>query len=350
LLTIILFFFLAIFYNPKELLPQIKSWLKLFFSWPVVLFLLTAIVFAILVYTPTYITNKAVSTVVGGPKKIEHTGLSLFQFKEIVGNSRYALAIASFFIGIFIFISKKKYLSIFIKKTLPIQKEINLGYLMLTAWILVIAIMSLYPSIIKISIPSGRVANYGSYPLSILAAFTFTIIFLKKNSTDNSSINLIKSKFLFSSFVLLFSYLMLSGYYDNSQNLLSTTTPQKMNQTFNAASYLSNKSSANDLILSDHVSIAGDSWIKIFFMRDYNFPFYRANLDRYENGIDRNEKCTLNMISIPSSPDSKKCFFDIGINYVMVNKKTDAAQFQKDSNFSQIYSNDEINIYYQNIK
>ena len=80
-------------------------------------------------------------------------------------------------------------------------------------------------------------------------------------------------------------------------------------------------------------------------MQDYNFPLYRANLERYENGIDRNEKCTLNMLSMPSAPDSQKCFTDLNVNFVMVSSKNDAVQFQKNSAFWQIYANDEINIY-----
>ena len=82
-------------------------------------------------------------------------------------------------------------------------------------------------------------------------------------------------------------------------------------------------------------------------MRGYNFPIYRANLDRYENGIDKNEFCSRDMISNPAGELGLKCYSDLKASFVMVDKEMDSAQFQKLSNFWQIYSNDKINAYYR---
>jgi hypothetical protein len=82
-------------------------------------------------------------------------------------------------------------------------------------------------------------------------------------------------------------------------------------------------------------------------MRDYYFPSYRANLERYENGIDKKEFCTRDMISSPGSELGRKCFSDLGTSFVMVDKMTDGAQFRKLNDFWQVYSNDKINVYYR---
>ena len=61
-----------------------------------------------------------------------------------------------------------------------------------------------------------------------------------------------------------------------------------------------------------------DTWAKLFFMKDYTYPLYRALNERYENGIDRQEFCTLWMISTPDTPDSQKCFAQLGVDFAMV--------------------------------
>ena len=82
-------------------------------------------------------------------------------------------------------------------------------------------------------------------------------------------------------------------------------------------------------------------------MRDYYFPSYRANFERYENGVDKHEFCTRDMISSPGGELGKKCFEDLGTNFVMVDRLNDSMQFQKLNNFWQVYSNDKINVYYR---
>ena len=50
-------------------------------------------------------------------------------------------------------------------------------------------------------------------------------------------------------------------------------------------------------VLKDHIFTTADSWMKLYFMRDYNFPFYRANIDRYQNGIDKKEFNVIKVVS-----------------------------------------------------
>ncbi len=340
-LSMVLAFLLLLVTNQKNSLSILKTWSKLFFSLPVSGFLLFSLIFAFFVYTPTYITNQAVKTVIGAPKKIEHTGLSITQFKDAIGEPRLALAI----FGILI-------LSYALLKGSNLQRK-NFSYekipfhiLILFGWIGSITIISLFPELVKIGIPSARVANYGTYPFAIAASFCLAFLFFKKD--DNGKRNFsVRPGFFFSTLTVLATYLTVSGFYDNSQNLAQLTSPQKINQTFNASEFLARNVSGNDQIQSDHIHIKADAWTKIFLMKDYNFPLYRANFERYENGIDKNEKCTLNMISSPNEPDSQKCFSDLNVKYIMVSNRNDSPQFQNNDSFWQIYSNNEINIYYR---
>jgi hypothetical protein len=344
MLSLILAFLFTLIFNFKNFFPIMKIWKRMFLTIPVLSFLFFSAAFALLVYTPTYITNQAVKTVIGAPKKVEHTGLTITQFKDSLGEPRLVLAILGIFI--LLYLLEKKIQS---DKNNFIYEEIPFQVFFLAGWIGLISVISLYPNMVKIGIPSGRVADYGSYPFAIVAAFALVFLFFKKNRGDKNNF-LVKPSFFFSTFILIFMYIGVSGYYDNGQNLSQTTTPQKINQTFNASEFLAKNIVSNDQVASDHVYIKADSWTKIFFMKDYNFPLYRANFERYENGIDRNEKCTLNMISSPDTPDSQKCFSDLNVKYVMVSKQNDSMQFQKNPTFWQIYSNDEINIYYRNAK
>lgn len=105
--------------------------------------------------------------------------------------------------------------------------------------------------------------------------------------------------------------------------------------------------SSKDILIDDHIYITADSFVKLFFMRDYNFPLYRANLERYQNGVDKNESCTLWMVSNPDTPDSQKCFNDLGVDFTLVSSKMDAPQFEKLPDFWKVYSNNELNAYYR---
>ena len=87
--------------------------------------------------------------------------------------------------------------------------------------------------------------------------------------------------------------------------------------------------------------------IRLYFMRDLNFPFSRGYFKRYEDEFNPREMCTLWMISTPNTAEGKKCFDDLNINFVMVNLKYDGAQFDKSKDFSNVYSGDNIGIYYR---
>lgn len=330
LLIFVVIIFLVLAVNFGEIFSFFRSWLKIIFSARVISFFIFAAVFIFAVYTPAYLTNKAVETVTGGPKKIEHQGLAISEFKFTAGEPRAALGISG--VILFLLLASRVY------------KRKNYREIFLFSWIFIIALITLKPGWLGLSIPSGRVANYAVYPLSIISAFALERIIAY--SRKNKNLYFIDKKLFVSAGILLLVFTATSGFYDNMPYFARSADAQKTVQTFAAAEYLAQKTGADDQIVTDHVNVASDSWIKLFFMRDYNFPFYRANLDRYANNVDKQEFCTLWMISTPVSADSRKCFQDLGMDFVMIDK-TDVPQFIKDSSFWQVYNNGEINTFYR---
>ncbi len=330
LLAFAIFVLLSLVLNFKETKGFILSEKKILTSPLLLSFCFFVVIFVFGIYMPSYLRNSAVNTVVGTIKKVEHTGLSLLQFRDITGEARIALGLSGLFL-LFLYYKKNAF---------------KYSALLVASWITIISLISLAPNLIKIDIPSGRVANYGAYPFALLGAFAFASIFWQKKSNE-SGLSPMGRKLILGAYIMISVFIFLDGYAGNVEFLRTSSSAQKTRETFGASQYLSLKLNNDDLLISDHLYLAADSWIKLFFMRGYNFPIYRANLDRYENGIDKNEFCSRDMISNPAGELGLKCYSDLKASFVMVDKEMDSAQFQKLSNFWQIYSNDKINAYYR---
>ncbi|MEI6587895.1 MAG: hypothetical protein WCO05_03010, partial [Candidatus Moraniibacteriota bacterium] len=218
--------------------------------------------------------------------------------------------------------------------------------LLLISWVAAITLISLAPNLVGISIPSGRVANYGVYPFALLGAFSFISLFDREKFSKKHR-TLSGQMLIFSAFSAMLIFIFANGFEGNSDFLRKNSNNQNVQLTLETGRYLASKMEPSDLLASDHVYLFADSWIKLFFMRDYYFPSYRANFERYENGVDKHEFCTRDMISSPGGELGRKCFEDLGTNFVMVDKLNDSMQFQKLNNFWQVYSNDKINVYYR---
>jgi len=326
------FIILSSVFNFKEFFTLIKEKSKFLLSPQIIGFFIFALVFVALIYTPSYLTNKAVTTVVGAVSKAGHGGLTLNQFRDTLGETRIVWGIMGIIFVIFL-----------------IRKSVEkFSLIMLASWAGVIFLVSMFPDIVKIDLPSGRAANYASYPLSILSSFAMVSLFAKSFGQGNAVLQKTSSRFLLGAFVLLVSFIMINGVSDNVGYLAKDNFyPDKIQETYSASDYLASKMDTRDVLADDHIYITADSFVKLFFMRDYNFPLYRANLERYTNNVDKDEFCTLWMISGPETPDSQKCFRDLGVNFTLVNGKTDAAQFEKLGNFWKVYSNNELNAYYR---
>jgi len=125
----------------------------------------------------------------------------------------------------------------------------------------------------------------------------------------DSSQGLVISKLLRGTFLIIFTFVLVSGLSDSAQSFKKQDSLTETNQTFSASDYLAKNTTSNDMIIKDHNYITADSWIKLFFMRGYKYPASRGYFKRYEDTGNRNQDvCTLVMISDPSTDQAQKCF------------------------------------------
>ncbi|EKD46406.1 MAG: hypothetical protein ACD_67C00245G0001 [uncultured bacterium] len=211
-------------------------------------------------------------------------------------------------------------------------------------WFFSITLMSLRPNWLFIDIPSNRIASYIGFPVAILAGFAIVKIL---SAIRESGKQFMASQVVFSIFLVLLTFIAVSGLYDNSQTLNIDGKPESALQTYHASEYLAEVSDDSDMVLKDHNYLLADSWMKLNFMRGYNYPLSRGFFKRYSDETKPREQCTNLMISTPSNADAQKCFEGTKTNFLMVNPKLDATQFQKSKDFWQVYSAEDIAIFHK---
>lgn len=319
-----LFFFV---FNFKKILEHLKLWATLLFHPYSLAILALGALFVFFIYTPTYLNATAVDTAVGTPSKATRVGLTIPELTSTVGEIRLALGL----IGIALLFFGKRYTSY--------AGIFTLG------WAISLVAISLKPGWFFIDIPSNRVASYIVFPFSILSGFTLAYFFELLRKSNHYLIN---PKLLLISFILIFTAAGANGLRDNSLSLSNTRDFGAIIQTYHAANFLAQKTTSEDIILKDHNYLSADSWIKLSFMRGYNYPLSRGYFKRYEDQTKQREQCTNLMISVPNTPEAKQCFAGTGTDFLMVNPKFDSAQFQKTSSFWQVYSTDDMAIFYKN--
>jgi hypothetical protein len=308
--------------NIREIKKIIITALRMFFSPPVISVFVLCVIFFFFIFTPTYIKNSAVDTAVGTPSKATREGLSLATLKSMIGEARLTFGFIGLILLLFYYNRK------------------NFGHAILISWATMIFVMSSYPRLIFINLPSDRIGNYLSYPLAILSAYGLFSIFNHLKFKNNTLIR--------TTFLLVFIFIAVNGLSDSAASITHSNDPTELVQTFHASSYLNEKTDDTDIILKDHNYITADSWMKLFFMRGYKYPDSRGYFKRYNDPTKPREMCTLYMISNPNSPEADNCFTQTNTKYLMVNPQFDSAQFKKLANFDQIYLSDTIAIYYKN--
>lgn len=307
--------------NIKNALRIIGDWLKIFLKpFPLAVIFLGAI-FLLFVFTPSYFNAAAVSQATGEPMKATRVGLSLSQIEGSVGSAQLILGALGFLLAL---------LAI---KTKELKYSIALG------WFLILFVMAWKPGWLYVNIPSDRIGNYFFLPLTLLSSFAlvrYFEIFTSATSRFFSTIFL---------FTLLF-FVITSGLSDSAEAFKAKNQFQGVMETFHSAAYLAaTVDTSKDVILKDHVNIYGDSWYKLFFMKDYKYPLSRGVLMRYVDPTKPRETCTRDMISAPESDAGKSCFADTGVNYVVVNAQIEGNSFEKYSDFSKVYGSDGISIF-----
>lgn len=321
--------FLAVNYKDiKNILVQVS---KIVFSPAVIATIILCLIFFFFIFTPNYIKTSAVETAVGAPSKITREGLSLTNLKDSVGEARMALGIIGFIMLVLSF------------------KRKNFGFAIIAAWAIMIFVMSSFPNLLFINLPSSRIGNYLSYPLAILATYGLYNIFNFSSTQkfSNFSYRVMPQKFLGAAFLIILAFVFANGLSDSATAFKKSSDLTPMVQTFNASEYLKSKINADDIILKDHNYMASDSWIKLFFMQGYKYPQSRGYFKRYEDQTNPREMCTLNMISNPAGQEAQKCFSETGTDYIMVNPFYDSAQFKKLNNFDEVYNNGEVAVFYR---
>jgi hypothetical protein len=314
---------------------QRKSLRSLFVSWfhllrhpfPIVTSAACTLFFFV-VALPTYIETHAIGTAIGTPTKLTRTGLAFSEILSGSGSARGSLGIAGLLLMFFFARSFKNTAGILI------------------GWTMILLVMSLWPSLVFLDIPSNRIGSYALFPLTLMAGFALLLIpeFLKKTSRSLAVPLPLLSVSIFT--LILFAYLVGNGSADNGGTLLTATKADDAVQTFAASQFLAERISSDDIVLKDHNYLSADSFMKLFFMRGYGFPLSRGYFKRYET--EGHEQCSLTMIATPNTPAGERCFRETGTDIVMINPLFDRSQFEKSPSFSRIYSSPLIQAYRKN--
>lgn len=331
-LTLLIPLFLVVnFGQIKTLLSQTS---KIIFSLPMMATFFTGLIFFFFIFTPNYVKTSAVDTAVGTPSKSTREGLTITNIKNSVGEARLTLG----FLGLV-------FLAFYYRKK-------NFGFAIITAWAVMLFVMSYAPQLLFVNLPSSRIGNYLSYPLAILSAYGFFSIFHPdfskfKKLRANDPQKLIPLKFLRSAFLLVVIFVFISGLKDSADAFKKSPNFTPTLETFNASAYLNKNTAKSDIVLKDHNYLSGDTWMKLLFMRGYTYPLSRGYFKRYEDPTKPREMCTLYMISQPDTPDAKNCFASTQTKYLMVNPRYDSSQFAKLKNFDEIYNSGGVAVYYR---
>jgi|GEM_PF-457029 len=324
---------------------------KIILSLKFILTFLVVIVFPLFIYLPFYLKSHAIETVTQDPEKDTHLGVPLTNFPGKLGWIRFILLTVSIILLLISLIASilKRYkisekLSslhflkhYYIKTGLkPISTKIL--YLLLLGWFSPLALLSFYPGILKVDLPSTRVINYLVFPSILLGAVIADLIFtwVKINYQGKTALT-----------ILFISGLAII--WDGTGDFRSAYTGQnkfqEAVQLYNASDYLAKHTKNDAVILKDHRTISGDTWIKFFLLRGYDDMLSRTYDYKY-NAIGNNlDPCTKEMITVPESNISEKCYGQTRISYVIVKPTGDEFLFWKGQGFNAVYLNDSLAIF-----
>lgn len=326
--------FVAYRFKFLKLFEDIRPYLLVFLSKGNLATLALIAGFALFIHMPSYLNKNAIDTAVGAPSKSTRVGLTIGSIMLSVGAWKlfYSLlgAIALAFTT-FKKLSKKAS-----KKTIP--RIVSIAFM--SSWFFTILIMSTKPALLKVDIISSRIVSYITYPLAIFSAFFIVFVFTKLFKKTSPII----AQILF--FVVIGTG-MISGFADISDSTRNNDPLKEtaVMQTYRASQFLNGITKENENVLKDHIYLEGDTWMKLFFMKDYNYPLSRSYLRRYEDIAKERETCTRDMIAIPNSETGEKCFEETKVKYIVLKNGFDNAQFEKSTDFSKIYASSNVVIY-----
>lgn len=295
---------------------------------PLILLFLVIIGFVLFIAVPSYLDSEAIGSALGTPTKTTRTGLSFYQLTTSIGLAKVAFGCA----GLVLLLS--------------LALRTALGSAVLVGWTSILLVMTLFPHLLLLDIPSNRIGSYLVYPLACTAALIFLwipMIFRRANDPQELGHSPL-ALWLYGIGILV--VLGSNGWYENGNSYPDRSyQAETLLETKSASDYLARFAPEDALILKDHNYLVGDSWMKLSFMRDYNFPLSRGFFSRYTEGGSRREHCTLLMISAPNTPEGERCFESTHVRYLVVNPKIDSAQFEKSASFSKVFTSASVSIY-----
>lgn len=322
-ISLFLFFLIKTSFNLKKFLSLVKENSIHFFSTKNLFILLIFAIFIFFIRTPSYLNTSAIETAIGTPEKSTRTGYSLSGMASSIGAWNFLYGMLGLIIIIW------KIVSSFFKKETFSKKASSL---MISFWFITIFVMSYAPQLLKVDIPSRRVLSYLSYPTTILAGLSVYWLLEKSRQKFTSPV-------FFSIFCFIFFTGFIAGLGNISESARShdSDREKEVYQTFLASQYTSEIASENQNVLKDHIQLAADSWIKLFFMRNYDYPLSRTFLNKYNDPFKPRETCTRDMISDPDSERAQDCYNQTATTFIILKKNYDTAQFEKSNNFSKIF-------------
>ena len=275
---------------------------------------LVAIILLLILHRVAYLSPDVVASATGAPSKATRTGVSLVQLWASVGALRATLGVFGAVVALIIAVRRPR---------------ATIAGALVFGWVAIMMAAALIPQALGINIISTRVANYATIPLTVAAAVALTWIVYRAVHLPRYAIPAV---------TLLFATLVMDGFADNAAALrraAGANAPAAL-QTYAAARYIAQHAPAHAWTLKDHNYLTADTWMKLFFVRDYSYPLSRSYFRRYQNSPNR-ERCTLLMIDNPDSPFAKDCFRALSVQYVVVHPERDARTFDALPEFRRIF-------------
>lgn len=355
ILAYIIAFTVALFvlFSLKSLPRFVGEWWTLIKS-PIVLATIAFMALMFIIHIPSYLNPEAISSATGAPSKDTRTGVALGQLMHTIGEARFAFALIG--AALLAYIAGMRLHSTLthkgIRKLLTVFQHrshtpfadtdspaARYGAALLLAWPVAIFAMSTVPQYLGVNIISSRIANYTIIPFALVAAVGLWWLIRAAHTHLTRSLAVTVT-----CLALLFP--LASGMYDNNQSLKTTPNVTEALETYAAARYMVPHVAPDAWVVKDHNYLVADTWMKLFFLRDYSYPLSRSYFARYET--NNREECTLDMISGPLSPHAQLCFASLNVRYIVVESSQDAAQFMKTPEmFDRIYSSNHVSVFYR---
>ncbi len=287
----------------------------------------------LIVHVPSYLTPEAIGSATGAPSKATRTGLSFAQMRDAIGTARIALA----FVGLGVIAGSilRRRATHTPAATTPLPQYTRAAILI--GWSGIALTATLAPQLLGINIISTRVGNYTALPVIIAGSIGMAWLFAVYRTIPVRAVR-------YSAIGALLFFTVSAGMADNASALRRTTpdiTPAK--ETYAAARYLARHAQTDAWTIKDHNYLTADTWMKLFFLRDYSYPLSRSYFKRYENA--RRERCTLDMISAPNSAHAQRCMRDLNVRYFVISPQHDAPSFMRTTPFARIYDSAHVTIF-----